>query len=228
MPIARLAVALTLAAFAVAPSAAQDRSAGSRTDESVDVTRGMRFRLESLNGEVTVRGWDKDVVRVQARHNPNERVRIRRGRNVVSVTDEPDRGPSGRVDYAIDLPRWMPLSIEVTFAGITVEGVDSEVAVETVRGHVSIKGGRGTVRAESVEGHVIIEGAKARVEASSVNDLIRIDDVTGDVSAETTNGAITMSRMQSGSGRGQHGERQHHLRWFNRGRRPLHTLHPQR
>jgi len=192
-----IALALTLGLAFAAPSAAQDRPASGRTDQSVDVTRGTRFRLESLYGAVTVRGWDKDVVRVQARHAANDRVQVRRGRSVVSVTDESDRGPSGRIDYDIDLPRWMPVSIELTFDSITIDGVESDVAVETVRGQVSIKGGRGTVRAESVEGHVIVEGAKARVEASSVNDFIRIDGVTGEVSAETTNGAITMSRMQS-------------------------------
>jgi len=161
------------------------------------VTRGTRFRLESLHGAVTVRGWDRDVVRVQARHAPTDRVRVRRGRSVVSVTDEAEHGTSGRVDYDVDLPRWMPVSIELTFDSITIDGVESDVAVETVRGQISIKGGGGTVRAESVEGHVIVEGAKGRVEASSVNDFIRIDGVTGEVSADTTNGAITMSRMQS-------------------------------
>jgi DUF4097 and DUF4098 domain-containing protein YvlB len=159
----------------------------------------MRFRLESLHGAVTVRGWDKDIVRVQGRHSPNDRVRVRRGRNVIAVSDEPERGEPGRVEYEIDVPRWMPLSIEVTFDSITVDGVESEVNVETVRGHVSVKGGRGTVRAESIEGRVSVEGARARVEASSVNDLIRLDGITGEVSAETTNGAITMSRMQSAS-----------------------------
>jgi len=192
-------VALMAAVLVAGSSAAQDRSGSGLTDESVDVTRGTRFRLESLYGAVTVRGWDKDVVRVQARHAPGERVQVRRGRSVVSVTDESDRGPSGRVAYEVDLPRWMPVSIELTFDSITIDGIESEVAAETVRGQISIKGGRGTVRAESVEGHVSVEGAKARVEASSVNDFIRIDGVTGEVSAETTNGSITMSRMQSGT-----------------------------
>jgi hypothetical protein len=192
-----IALALTLGVVFAGPSAAQDRSPSGRTDESVDVTRGTRFRLESVYGAVTVRGWDKDIVRVQARHTPNDRISVRRGRNVVSVTDESEHGRSGRVDYDIDLPRWMPVSIELTFDNITIDGVESDVAVETVRGQVSIKGGRGSVRAESVEGHVIIDGAQARVEASSVNDYIQIQGVTGEVSTETTNGAITMSRMQS-------------------------------
>jgi hypothetical protein len=199
MSIARLplAIAVTVGLLVSTAAPAQDRSGFERSDESVDVSRGMRFRLESLRGAVTVRGWDKDVVRVQGRHSPNDKVHVRRGRSAVSVTDEPERGQSGRVEYEIDVPRWMPLSIEVTFDSISVDGVEAEVVVETVRGQVSIKGGRGTVRAESIEGRVSVEGARARVEVSSVNDAIRLDGIIGDVSGETTNGGIVMTRMQS-------------------------------
>src|SRR5690348_12832653 len=102
-----IALALTLAVVVAGSAAAQDRPPSGRTDQSVDVTRGTRFRLESLYGAVAVRGWDKDVVRVQARHAPNVRISVRRGRSVVSVEDESEHGRPGRVDYEIDLPRWM-------------------------------------------------------------------------------------------------------------------------
>ena len=146
---------------------------------------------------MTVRGWDKDAVRVQARHAPATRVLIRNTRSTLSVQSESSAGPSGGVEYEINVPRWMPVAVEVTNDNITIEGTESDVAVETVRGHVSIKGGSGTVRAESVEGRVVVEGAKGRITVSSVNDLIRIDDVVGEVSADTTNGAITLARVQS-------------------------------
>jgi hypothetical protein len=199
MPFARFAPAVFVVAtlWAAPQSARAQERPGARTDQSVEVTRGTRFRLESLYGTVAVRGWDKDVVRVQARHAANDRIQIQHGRSVVSVTDEPERGRSGRVEYEIDLPRWMPVAIELTFDSVTVDGTESDIAIETVRGHVAIKGGRGSVHAESVEGHVIVEGARGRVEASSVNDLIRLDGITGEVSAETTNGAISLTHMQS-------------------------------
>ena len=36
-----------------------------RTDQTVDVTRGMQLVLSSQAGEATIRAWDRDAVRVQ-------------------------------------------------------------------------------------------------------------------------------------------------------------------
>jgi DUF4097 and DUF4098 domain-containing protein YvlB len=189
-----------LLAHTAAPcgAAAQDRARGAtRTDKSLDVTRGTRLTLESLAGTVTIRAWDKDAVRVQAQHAPATSVSIRNTRSNVSVESESTMGEASRVDYEINVPRWMPVSVEVTYDDITIEGTESDVAAETVRGHITIKGGAGAVRAESVEGRVVVEGAKGRVTVSSVNDLIRIDGVVGEISADTTNGAVTLTRVQS-------------------------------
>ena len=41
-----------------------------RTDQTVDVTSGMQLVLSSQAGEATIRAWDRDAVRVQARTAP--------------------------------------------------------------------------------------------------------------------------------------------------------------
>ena len=194
-------IAALVVVFGAAPAGnacAQDRRRGAaQTDQTVDVSRGTRLALESLSGTVMVRAWDKDVVRVQARHSTATQVSVRNVKSTLSVQTESNRGPAGNVDYDISVPRWMPVSIEVTYDDITVEGTESDVSAETVRGNITIKGGRGSVKAESVEGKVIVDGAKGRLEASSVNDLIRIENTVAEISVETTNGGITLSRVQS-------------------------------
>jgi DUF4097 and DUF4098 domain-containing protein YvlB len=192
--------AIVLLVHAAAPTraTAQDRSRGAaRTDQTVDVTRGTRLRLEGLSGAATVRAWDKDAVRVQARHASATRVSVRNVKAVVSVQSDSTSGPPGGVDYEINVPRWMPVSVEVTFDDITIEGTESDVSAETVRGNITIKGGAGSVRAESVEGKVLVEGVRGRVDVSSVNDLIRIDGAAGEISADTTNGSVTLTRIQA-------------------------------
>ena len=195
-----IVASIVLLAHAVSPpgAVAQERSRGTaRTDKTVDVVRGTRLTLESQAGAVTIHGWDKDTVRVQAQHAATTHVLIRSNRSKLSVQSESSAGSPGSIEYEINVPRWMPVAVEVTFDNITIEGTEGDVSAETVRGHISIKGGSGTVRAESVAGPVVVEGAKGRVTVSSVNDLIRIDDVVGDVSADTTNGAITLAHVQS-------------------------------
>src|SRR6476469_833587 len=199
--IATIAGATLIASIlAAAPGAAQERPRGApQTDQTVDARHGSRFSLESLNGDVTVRGWDKDAVRVRAWHASRVRLAVRTSRSsVVTVEDNSDHGPQP-VEYEIDLPRWMPVTIEVTYDNISVEGVQSDVSAESVRGSITIKGAAGSVHAETVQGKIIVEGARARVEASTVNDEIRLSDITGEVAAETTIGAITLARIASPS-----------------------------
>jgi len=179
-------------------AAAQERTrATARTDQTVAVNLGSRLVLENLSGTVMVRGWDKDAVRVQAQHGAGVRVSIRNVKFRVSVESEAQSGHPASVDYEINVPRWMPVSVDVTNNDITVEGTESDVSAKTVRGHVTIKGGMGIVKAASVGGRIAVEGARARVTASSVNDTVRLDDVVGDIAADTTNGAITLTRIQS-------------------------------
>ena len=45
-----------------------------RTDQTVDVAKGTRLVLSNNAGEVVVRSWDRDQVRVQATHSERERV----------------------------------------------------------------------------------------------------------------------------------------------------------
>ena len=45
-----------------------------RSDQTVDVAKGTRLVLSNNAGEVTVRSWDQDRVRIQATHGPRETI----------------------------------------------------------------------------------------------------------------------------------------------------------
>ena len=188
-----LVVALTLA-----PQAAAPRQTAPQTDETIAVQRGGRLVINNFAGEVIVRTWDRDSLRVVARHQPRTKVSIRPGSSVVSINASGHMGPAS-VEYEITAPAWMPLRIEGTYNFVTVEGAQAEVYASTVRGDVIIKGGSGVVTAKSVEGEVQVEGARGKVNASSVNEKVRITDTTGDIVAESVNGGITLIGIDSKS-----------------------------
>jgi hypothetical protein len=186
-----LAIALTLAQPA-------PRQGAPQTDETVTVQRGGRLVVNNFAGEVLIRAWDKDSVRVVARHQPRTKVSIRPGPSGVSISAGGSMGPAS-VDYEITAPAWMPLRIEGTYNFVTVEGAQAEVIVNTVRGDVIIKGGAGVVTAKSVEGEVQVGNARGKVTASSVNEKVRVTDTTGDITVESVNGDITMTGIDSKS-----------------------------
>jgi len=164
-----------------------------KSDQTVDVAKGTRLVLSNNAGEVVVRSWDRDQVRIQATHGARETIsaettdmtlRIRTQRSQGS------RGPGGLVDYQITVPRWMPVNLSGTYLDATIEGTTAEVTVETVHGNARVSGGNGAVSLRSVEGVITVDKASGRVQATTVNEGIRITNVSGEITAETTNGDI--------------------------------------
>lgn len=201
---AAAALLFTLAALqpvytlgALQPAGQERQPRTPQTDQTVAVTRGSRLSIDNFAGEVILHTWDRDSLRVQARHGTRTRINVRNTAAGVAVGTSSSNGPSGPVDYDITAPAWMAVKVEGQYNFVTIDGVQSEVSVQTVRGDIVIKGGAGSVTAKSIEGQVIVEGARGRINVSSVNEAIKITGSSGEIVAETTNGDITLSRIDS-------------------------------
>jgi DUF4097 and DUF4098 domain-containing protein YvlB len=209
------AIAAALCVLAAPAAAAQERSndqqqppiqarpggpeTAPRSDQTVDVTKGTRLVLGNNAGEVIVRSWDRDQVRVQASHNERVTVDVATADNTLRVRSRSARGPAGLVDYQITVPRWMPVNLSGTYLESTIEGTTAEVTVETVHGNIRVVGGSGNVNLRSVEGIITVEKASGKLQATTINEGIRLTNISGDVSAETTNGDIFIENAQTTS-----------------------------
>ena len=192
-----LATAALIAALAT-QQPAESRARTPQTDETVAVTRGTRLGISNFAGEVNIRTWEKDALRVQAHHSTRARVNIRTTPGAIAVSSTGAAGPQP-VDYTITAPAWMTLKVEGTYLFVSIEGAQGEVSVANVRGDILIKGGTGSVIAKSVEGEVVVEGARGKITAHSVNEGIKITNANGDIAAETINGAATLTGITSNS-----------------------------
>ncbi|MEZ5292553.1 MAG: DUF4097 family beta strand repeat-containing protein [Vicinamibacterales bacterium] len=170
-----------------------------RTDQTVDVARGTRLVLSNQAGDVTVRAWDRDAVRVQASHSSRETVDMQTNDNTLRVRSRSSGGGRRLVDYALTVPRWMAVNLSGTYLAASIEGTSAEVNVETVGGDLTVKGGSGAVTLRSIEGEIRVDGATGRLQATTVNDSITLNNVSGDVVAETTNGDVTITGSRAAS-----------------------------
>lgn len=207
------AVALTMSASAYAQprdgandaqQPIQARPGGPETgpgsEKTVDVTKGTRLVLSNQAGEVVVRSWDQDRVRIQANHGSRETISADITDNTLRIRTQrtgSGRGPGGLVDYQITVPRWMPVNLSGTYLDATIEGTQAEVTVETVHGNARVTGGNGSVSLRSVEGVITVDKASGRVQANTVNEGIRITNSSGEISAETTNGDVFIDNAQT-------------------------------
>ena len=166
---------------------------GPGSEKTVDVAKGTRLVLSNQAGEVVVRSWDQDRVRIQANHGTREQISAETTDNTLrirTIRASGSRGPGGLVDYQITVPRWMPVNLTGTYLDATIEGTAAEVTVETVHGNAKVTGGNGNVSLRSVEGVITVDKANGRVQATTVNEGIRITNSQGEINAETTNGDI--------------------------------------
>lgn len=168
------------------------------TDQTVNVARGTKLSVSNFAGDVIVKTWDKDAVRVQANHSDREAVDVKQTDQTLAIRSRSTRGgPPRALDYSITVPTWMSIAINGTYADVTAEGVGGDVSVETTHGDITVRGGSGFVSLKSVQGEIVVEKARGRVEVRAINEGIRLADISGDLSAESTNGSIILDRIDS-------------------------------
>jgi hypothetical protein len=168
------------------------------TDQTVPVAKGTKLDINNFAGDVIVKVWDRDAVRVEVTHSDRESVDIKQGDQTVTIRSRSMRGgPPRSLDYAVTVPSWMAISVSGNYADVTMQGVGGDVSVETTRGDINVSGGSGFVSLKSVQGEVTLEKAKGRIEVRAVNEGIRLADINGDLSAESTNGSIILDRIDS-------------------------------
>lgn len=166
------------------------------TDTTITVRTGDRLEVSNFSGDVTVTGWDKSAVRVEADHGARTQVGLDRRPGVLRLSSIGYRGPAGEVGYEIHVPTWMGVDISGPFTDVTIEGMRGDLKVETVKGDVNVDGGDGSVELSSVQGDVAIKNAKGRIKLNSINEGVTVTKVTGQLEAQTVNGDIVIDDVQ--------------------------------
>jgi hypothetical protein len=175
----------------------RDREQRPSTDTTVAVRPGTRLEVHNMGGEIVVRTWDRNEVRIQAEHSTRDRVEVGYGGVVLKVSASGWRGAPHAVDYTFTVPVAMDLSLGGVYTDVSVEGSTGRIAVETVQGDVTVRGGRSLVTLHSVDGDVEATGVVGRLEANSTNGEVTVDDAEGEVNVEGVNGDINLRSIRS-------------------------------
>jgi DUF4097 and DUF4098 domain-containing protein YvlB len=191
----RFASRATAAAWVLAllPAAA----CAQQTDTTISVQPNARIQIQNFAGSVTVRGWDRNAVRVVASQTRRDEVRVRERDGSLAITTVSRTGVPAPLDYEISVPVKASLDIGGTYTDITIEGVRGSVSATTVQGGVSLRGGDGVISLKSVEGSVTVVDATGRIEVNGVNKGLLLRNVSGNIAAETVNGSIVLDDIQS-------------------------------
>src|SRR4051812_48066742 len=106
-------------------------------DQTVPVAKGTKLDVHNFAGDVAIKVWDKDAVRVEVSHSDRETVDIKQADQSLTIRSRSTRGgPPRSLDYTISVPGWMAINVGGTYADVTMEGVGGDVTVETTRGDI--------------------------------------------------------------------------------------------
>ena len=163
-----------------------------------------------MNGGVTVVGWDRDGIEIEARVWANARTEARAREIVEQVRVRADGGrisadgpATGRrehwgVSYHVRVPRSSDLDLETHNGGIAVDDVSGTIRFDAVNGGVHLTAVGGDVRGETTNGGLRIElsgdrWAGAGLDAKTTNGGVRLmvpEGYSADLVTGTVNGGF--------------------------------------
>lgn len=156
-------------------------SLGSGADTTIAVRSGMELSVANFAGEVTIRSWEKNAVRIRADSQGRDKIIVKQEDGALLVKAYSQRAVQHMIDLQITAPSWMDL---------IVSGVNTDVSIE---------GTKGRVRVDTVHGDIVVVGGRGQIELSAINQDIRLTDASGTVLSETVNGDLTLQRIASDS-----------------------------
>lgn len=178
-----------------------------RDSKSFNVTGTPRVTVETFDGAVNVRAWDKQEVsytvsKRAADQDNMQAVRVnanQRG-DEVTIRAEFDNTTANRQGYAqaeatIDLyvPRQANLRITSKDGRLSIEGVSGEVSARTGDGAVNVRDSRGNLTVETSDGRIHISNFDGTAQATTGDGGISLDGRFTRLSASTGDGAISLS-----------------------------------
>lgn len=169
------------------------------TDTTVAVPQGSRLRLQNQGGDVTVKTWDKNQIRIQADHSSRSAIEVDVRGQVVEIEAKGRRGLSSVVDYQLTVPAWMALDIGGMYAEVSIDGTKAPVKVETLEGNITLRGGAETVNLHTVNGRISVAGARGRVELHAVSEGVTVTDLVGELVVESVSGDIDLRHIDAKS-----------------------------
>jgi len=159
------------------------------TDQTVNVQKGMRVDLQNFAGDVIVKTWDRDAVRVRARHSSRSKIDITPRDQVLRISHD----GMYSVDYELTVPAWIAIKVECHQGDVDIDGLGGAATVNTTEGDVTLRNFGGTATVESIDGNVIVEGGRGRIQAKTTDGDITITKAAGELLIESIDGTIKLT-----------------------------------
>lgn len=181
-------IAVSLAVFAPHIATGQQRA-------EQKLERGGKVLINHFAGQVTVTGWDRDVIEATATDEGEAeklQVQVSGDSRRVIISVGRNQRYRGDIDLKVMVPRYAEIeSIESQRGDITVSDVEGAVSINTAQGDVSVTK-VGPLKLSTRNGDVIVRDVKGNLVARAFSGDVEASDVTGTVDVSSLSGSITV------------------------------------
>jgi DUF4097 and DUF4098 domain-containing protein YvlB len=199
----------TLLALLLAVAAPCSAEVTEEFHKTVPITADGRVSLENINGSVTIAGWDRNEVQIDAVKSARDQERLEQARIEVDVSNDEVRirtrypenhtnNNPASVRYELHVPRSARLSkIDLVNGSLDLQQVSGEVNANLVNGSLRAKNLAGRAELSTVNGSLEAEFASLNnvheVALKSVNGSINLalpSSANAEIEASTVSGGI--------------------------------------
>ena len=164
------------------------------------VSGSPRITLNTFDGQVTIRGWDKQEVTYTATKAARDEetlksisIQSQQQGEAVSITATTDDHESGTVDFDVYVPRQSTLHISSGDGALNLEGVKGQITLRSGDGPIEVSNGGGQLQVNTGDGGIRVIKFEGQVDARTGDGAIALDGNFNAVTARTGDGTITLS-----------------------------------
>ncbi len=169
------------------------------TDTTVAVPQGARLRLQNQSGDILVRTWGRQEMRIQAMHAARAQVEVDVRGQLVDIRVRDRMGLPRAVDYELTVPATMALDLGGMHSEISIDGIRAPVKANTLDGNITLRGGSESIQLTALSGRIDVSGARGRLEVRAVSNSVTVNDMEGELIVESVSGSIDLRNIVSRS-----------------------------
>ncbi len=164
------------------------------------VSNAPRITLSTFDGQVTVRGWDKNEVTYNATKGAADEETLKQisiqaqqqGDAIVINTVNPE-DVNGRVNFEVYVPRQSTLHVSSGDGPLNLDGVTGQITLRSGDGPIEVANGGGQLQLNTGDGMIRVIKFEGQVDARTGDGAIALDGNFNAVSARTGDGQISLT-----------------------------------
>ena len=175
-------------------------TAQAQETKSFQVSGSPRVSINTFDGEVIVRGWDKSEVQYKAtsRAENDEALKqldiiTEQNGQMVSITARNEHQRHASVAFEVFVPRQTTVHVSSGDGSVSLDGVSGEITLRSGDGAIAVSNSGGMLHVNTGDGTIQISKFDGQVDARTGDGAIALDGIFKALSARTGDGEISLT-----------------------------------